>query len=359
MRMYVKQVVFGLVLSLSAFSVMAGCGKKTEEIQMTEATATPTPTAMETPTPDPSISVRSTDGNIQIDLPDDTWRSLQEQEGEYVFNSPGSGSITITRNTELSAVRLPTSEDAVLDYLTDMGEDTSQMEVEDYLLKDVGTDGLQTITYTVKDTKEGRYPFITSYMILHTDGSYSATALAEKEDGALLESLQKSVVSLQVLREDHPESKVIPLVTAVPPTETPVPTEGVQGAGTPAVTQQATLAPTRTGERIILYDADTNVQTQVYALSNGEWVDDMGVDYYAEGAGQWKDAAGNVYSVDPVMQDDSGGDGMTLYYGDGSGSVYITQDAEGNWYDGQGMGYFAEGAGQWSDENGNSYSAGQ
>ncbi len=377
MRMCMKQVVLGAVLSLSAVSLSAGCSKKTEEIQITKETATPVqteaPTQTETPmpTPDPSISVTSSDGNIQIDLPDDTWRSLEEKEGKYVFSSPDSGSMTITRNTEVSGIRLPRSKETVLDYLEDMGDDVSEMEVEEYVLTDVGTDSLETVTYTVKNLKEGMHPYITSYIILHTDELYDVTALAEKDDEALLKRLQKSVVSLQVLHEDHPASKVTPASTAAP---TPAATKAAQTA-TP--TQIVTAAPedqsqdlvatqdipqeiARTGETITLYNVDTNAQTIIYGLSNGEWVDDLGVGHQAEGAGQWSDGNGNMYAVDPVMQENGDAEArMTLYRSDGSGSVDITQSPEGIWYDDQGVSYQAEGAGQWSDENGDMYAAGQ
>lgn len=362
MKVCMKQVVLGTVMSLSVVFLAAGCSRKTEEIQIAEETATPAPTATPAQTvtlaADPHISVTSTDGNIRIDLPDDTWRSVEEREGEYVFSSPGIGSISITRNTDISDIRLPRSEETVLGYLEDMGSDTSQMEVVQYILTDIGTDGLETVTYTVKDRKEGAHPFITSYIILHTDGLYDATALAEKDDAALLEHLQKSAASLQVLREDHAESRVTPVViTEAPPAQTPVP---IQAAETQAAVQDTPEEPARTGGSITLYNVDTNVQTQVYELSDGEWVDDLGMGYHAEGAGQWSDGYGNMYAVDPVMQDDSSGGGsMTLYRTDGSGSVDITQDQEGYWYDGQGMSYYAEGAGQWSDENGDLYTVGQ
>lgn len=362
MKVCMKQAVLGTVMSLFAVFLAAGCSKKTEEIQIAEETAAPVPTTTPTPTaaltPDPSISITSSDGNIRIDLPDDTWRSVEEKEGKYVFSSPGNGSIAITRNTDIAGLRLPRSEETVLDYLEDMGDDTSEMEVEGYVLTDIGTDGLETVTYTVKDHKEGGHPFITSYIILHRDELYDATALAEKDDGALLERLEKSVASLQVLYEDHPASKVTPVViTEAPPAQTPVP---IQAAETQAAVQSTPEETARTGGSITLYNVDTNVQTQVYELSDGEWVDDLGMDYHAEGAGQWSDGYGNMYAVDPVMQDaSSGGGSMTLYRADGGGSVDITQDQEGDWYDGQGINYHAEGAGQWSDENGILYSAGQ
>lgn len=358
MRMCMKQIVPGVALSLSALFLAAGCSKKDQEAQLSLETAAPTtiPIQTEALTPDPSISITSSDGNIQIDLPDDMWRSVEEKEGKYVFSSPGNGSIVITQNTDTADLRLPRSEETVLDYLEDMGDDTSEMEVEEYVLTDIGTDGLETVTYTVKDHKEGGHPFITSYIILHTDGSYDATALAEKDDEALLERLKKSVASLRVLHEDHPASKMPPVVTELP-AQTSVPT---QAAGAVDTAQETPEEIVRTGVSITLYNTDTNVQTEVYGLSNGEWVDDLGMDYHAEGAGQWSDGNGNIYSSDPVLQDDeNGGESMTLYRLDGSGSVDITQDQEGEWYDGQGISYHAEGAGQWGDENGDLYSVGQ
>ncbi|MCI9196824.1 MAG: hypothetical protein HFH55_02775 [Lachnospiraceae bacterium] len=199
------------------------------------------------------------DGNIRIDLPDDTWRSVEEKEGKYVFSSPGIGSISITRNMDISGIRLPRSEETVLGYLEDMGGDTSQMEVVQYVLTDIGTDGLETVTYTIKDRKEGAHPFITSYIILHTDGLYDATALVEKGDAALLERSQRCVASLQVLREDHMESRVTPVViTEAPPAQTPVP---IQVTETQAAVQDTPEETERTGGSITLYNVNTNVQT--------------------------------------------------------------------------------------------------
>lgn len=156
------------------------------------------------------------------------------------------------------------------------------------------------------------------------------------------------------VQTDLPEEETAPAPTTVP-------AQGPQAVEVTEMAQQTTAEAERTGESITLYDAAADAQIQIYGLSDGEWVDDLGVGYHAEGAGQWSDENGNVYSVDPAVQeDDSEGDAMTLYGPDGSGSaVDITQDQYGGWYDAQGMGYQAEGAGQWSDENGSLYSTSQ
>ena len=155
------------------------------------------------------------------------------------------------------------------------------------------------------------------------------------------------------VQTDLPEEQAVPAPTTVPAQEP-------QAAEITEAAQQTTAEVERTGESITLYDAGKDAQIQVYGLSDGEWVDDLGVGYHAEGAGQWSDENGNVYSVDPAVQDDdSEGDVMTLYGPDGSGSVDITQDQYGGWHDAQGMAYQAEGAGQWSDENGSLYSTSQ
>lgn len=368
MRICTKHIALGMAISLLVIFLSAGCRKKTEEIQIPAETpasaASENKASPSTPVPmqNPCISVTSTDGNIQITLPDDTWMVMENTEGKYVFSSSGKGSITITRNTEISGIRLPLSKETVLDYLADMGDDTSAMEVEQYELTDIGTDSLKTVTYTVKNSKEGMHPYVTGYLILHTDELYDVTALAEKSDQALLESLQKSVVSLQVLHEDHPASRVTPVVTAPPASAPAGQAQASQASVSPAAqnTQQETA---RTGESITLYDTDTNTQVQIYQLANGEWADDSGMNYYAAGAGQWQDASGSTYFSNLDAQDspemENSENSMVLYPSDGSGGVDISQGPDGNWYDSQGMGYHAEGAGQWSDENGNLYTAGQ
>ena len=164
MRICTQQIALGIAVSLSVIFLSAGCRKKVEEIQI--PTETPTPASAENKASPaapvsmqkPCISVTSTDGNIQIGLPDDTWMVMENTEGKYVFGSSGKGSITITRNTEISGIRLPLSKETVLDYLADMGDDTSAMEVEQYELTDIGTDSLKTVTYTVKNSKEGMHP---------------------------------------------------------------------------------------------------------------------------------------------------------------------------------------------------------
>lgn len=364
MRICMQQIALGAAVSLSVIFLSTGCSKKVEKINPLSETSAPaesenlasSPTAV--PMQKPGISVTSTDGNIQISLPDDTWKVMENTEGKYVFSSSGKGSITITRNTEISSIRLPLSEETVLDYLADMGDDTSEMEVEQYELTDLGTDNLKTVTYTVKNAKEGMHPYITGYLILHTDELYDVTALAEKSDPALLKSLQASAVSLQVLHEDHPAAKVSPAITAAPAAQAQSP----QTAGSSDV-QDTQPETTGTGQSMTLYDTHANTQVQIYELSDGEWADSSGMNYYAAGAGQWQDANGNMYSVDQAMEDgpvsESTENSTVLYYSDGSGSVDITQDLDGNWHDSQGISYYAEGAGQWSDENGNSYSAGQ
>ena len=363
MRICTQQIALGIAVSLSVIFLSAGCRKKVEEIQI--PTETPTPASAENktspaapvPMQKPCISVTSTDGNIQIGLPDDTWMVMENTEGKYVFGSSGKGSITITRNTEISGIRLPLSKETVLDYLADMGDDTSAMEVEQYELTDIGTDSLKTVTYTVKNSKEGMHPYVIGYLILHTDELYDVTALAEKSDQTLLESLQKSVVSLQVLHEDHPASKVTPVITAPPAAEPADQVQNPEISSSPAGadTQQETA---RTGQSIMLYNTDT--QVRVYELTNGEWADDSGMNYYAAGAGQWQDANGNTYSFDLTTQDspdtENSENSMVLYRSDGSGSVDISQSPDGNWHDSQGIGYYAEGAGQWSYQTGNNYS---
>ncbi len=291
MRRSIQQALLRMAVVFSTIFLFVGCRRKTEEIiiptetvagEMSENKASHSTVV---PMQKPFISVTSTDGNIKISLPDDTWRVLENTEGKYVFSSPGKGSITITRNTEISGIRLPLSKESVLDYLEDMGDDISQMEVEQYNLTDIGTDNLKTAAYTVKNSKEGMHPYITAYLILHTEELYDVTALAEESDKTLLESLQRSVASLQVLNEDYPTSRVSPTAAGTQGEPSVPPEQDSQTGGTPAV-QDIQQEATRTGQSIDLYDADNNIWIQVYELSNGEWSDGAGMRYYAEGAGQ-------------------------------------------------------------------------
>lgn len=223
MRTGMKQVTLGVAVSFTVVFLAAGCGKRTQKVQVIVDSPTPTVaqravSATASPTPGPSVSARSSEGDIQIDLPDE------------------------------QGVAVPTE----------------------------------------------------------------------------------------------------------------VPAQEIQAVGDVETTQQTPAEVERTGETITLYDTGTDAQIQVYGLSDGEWVDEQGAGYHAEGAGQWADESGKIFSVDPIVQEENGeGEVLTLYSPDGGGSVDITQDQEGGWYDAQGINYQAEGAGQWSDENGGRYSASQ
>lgn len=126
--------------------------------------------------------------------------------------------------------------------------------------------------------------------------------------------LSLSAVSLSAGCSKKAEEIQIAKETATPvQTEAPTPT-ATKAAQTATPTQIVTAAPedqpqdlvatqdipqeiARTGETITLYNVDTNAQTIIYGLSNGEWVDDLGVGHQAEGAGQWSDANGNMYAA--------------------------------------------------------------
>lgn len=317
-----------VAVMLGAAVTLTGCGQKketkaeTETIKVTRETASTEEEIKE----DPTVKTKSANGNIQINLPDKTWKSIEEKNDTYVFNSEGNGTLKVVRNTELENIQIPDTEENVLLYLQDIGDDISEMKVVEFKMNDVGTDALRVVKFTVKNELEGMHPYLTSYVILHTDELYDATALAEKTDGKLLAGLKRSVASLQVLHEDHPAKKIVP--------ETTISTE----------------EPERTGNIMTLYDPYGNT-IQVYEMSDDTWVDENGHEYYALGAGQWEDDNGAPFLIDAPKDTRE-----TLELVDSEGNVIeIHCQDDGRWVDESDYEYYAEGGGKWSDIGGGEY----
>ena len=340
-QMRKRVALMGMTAILGTTLFFTGCGKKSETNQETETVKVTheTSVAAEEIEADPAVKTKSANGYIQLSLPDHTWKSIEEKEDSYVYNSEGKGTIQVVRRTDLNGIVLPDSKDHVLSYLESVGDDISKMEVVEFKMNDIGTNHLKTVKFTVKNELEGMHPYLTSYVIIHSDELYDATALADTEDETILAAMKRSVATVQILKEDHPASQVVPETEPVK-----------KASNTKETAAQSLEAPEKTGETMTLYDSFGN-EIKIYAMSDGTWVDENGREYTAEGAGQWTDNNGGSYSTDKPESSDTT---LNLVDGDG-GLVEIHQTEDGRWVDAAGYEYMNEGAGQWVDSEGLHY----
>lgn len=202
-----------VVLSALAFS-LTGCGERrgetqTEaetEIQTEPATVKQTETETESETQKliTSVDYTSKDGTVKITLPDNTWKVTQDADEMRVFSSGSAAMINIVHASTQSAMNnlnVMTTEDELKASLTKQYSDTNAYEVESF--ENNVINGVNTYRYKVKYNATARmWAYSVTYGIVAQDQAYVITGTVTDENKTLLASVEKSVQSFRVLKDE-------------------------------------------------------------------------------------------------------------------------------------------------------------
>lgn len=208
------------IICLTAVSVLAfslsGCGKRKDELaQMTEteseavtekATERPTEKITESETQKliTSVDYTSKDGTVKITLPDNTWKVTQDADEMRVFSSGSEAMINITHASTEAAMNnlsVMTTEEDLKASLTKQYSDANAYEVESF--ENVVISGVNTYRYVVKYNATARmWAYAVTYGIVAENQAYVISGTVTDENKTLLESVEKSVDSFRVLKDE-------------------------------------------------------------------------------------------------------------------------------------------------------------
>lgn len=210
-----------LLISLAAVSVLtfslSGCGKRLSEMTESETqsetqTETAPVTESETQTESESetqklitsVDYTSKDGTVKITLPDNTWKVIQDTDEMRSFSSGSSAMINIVHASDTSAMNnltLQTSEENLKASLTRQYSDANGYEVQSFENKTIS--GVETYRYVVKFNAAARmWAYSVTYGIVAQDQAYVITGTVTDENAALLKSVEESVDSFKVLKDE-------------------------------------------------------------------------------------------------------------------------------------------------------------
>lgn len=209
-----------LIICLTAVSVLAcslsGCGKRKDELTRVTETETEAVTekvtervtekAKESETQKliTSVDYTSKDGTVKITLPDNTWKVTQDADEMRVFSSGNAAMINITHaSTEaaMNNLNVMTTEENLKASLTKQYSDSNAYEVESF--ENAVISGINTYRYVVKYNATARmWAYAVTYGIVAEDQAYVISGTVTDENDTLLKSVEKSVDSFRVLKDE-------------------------------------------------------------------------------------------------------------------------------------------------------------
>ena len=208
------------IICLAAVSVLvlslSGCGKSKQELAQETETETEVQTEAvtekvtekvtesETQKLITSVDYTSKDGTVKITLPDNTWKVTQDADEMRVFSSGSAAMINIVHASTEAAMNnltVMTTEDALKASLTKQYSDATAYEVESF--ENTVINGVNTYRYVVKYNATARmWAYSVTYGIVATDQAYVITGTVTDENKTLLASVEKSVDSFRVLKDE-------------------------------------------------------------------------------------------------------------------------------------------------------------
>lgn len=257
-----KKFAVCLVLGIAAASLAVGCRKKQKETesvseQITEP-ATEKMTEIEEKTGTAMTQTKlytSRDKTFSISLPDNTWKNTKDTEEALVFEA-AEGSITITHlsGNDVSAVRLPSSEEEVLDNFTAAGKDVERYEITEFKKTTVGSMDQYHTVIKCTDPNEN-YSYSIGYDLAADTEIYSVTGLVKEDDETAMKRIKTAVESFKILKKS---------------------TAGTGSAGTDSSDGSQDSSPS--GSTKVIYDSSGNPIT-VTKGTDGVWKDSTGKSY--------------------------------------------------------------------------------
>ncbi len=250
----VRTVLSALAVSLAMMCLMTGCGGSEEKPKETE----PPQTESETKAPQTEsetesetelktdVAYTSQDRSIRITLPDSTWTVQQDADEMRVFSSGKAAMISIVHASDAAAMRnisVAESEDELKQSLTGQYPDANAFEVVEF--EKLSSATIDTYEYVVKYNATSMWVYAVTYGIIADTQAYVITGTVLDDNKALLDSVQKSVESFTVLRNN--------VFSAMPGKTVNKNSESQSGAD--ATSQLASM--TNYGSSVTLYASDT------------------------------------------------------------------------------------------------------
>ncbi len=207
-------VLSAAILPLS----LAGCGQRlasglpaeteTESETMTETEAqterVTNATESETQPIVHAVDYTSKDGTVKLTLPDNTWKVTQDADEMRVFSAGTSAMISIVHAATPSAMgnlSLMTSQDDLTASLVRQYQESSAFEVQSFDSRTYN--GVNAYRYVVKYNAPARmWAYSVTYGIVAPEQAYVITGTVTTENQTLLTSVEDSVDSFQVLKDD-------------------------------------------------------------------------------------------------------------------------------------------------------------
>lgn len=338
-----KKILAMLVMTMALSGVLTACGfggDDPEEQVIVETTPTPEPTKAPKPSATPAPAdgqdtiYTSKDKSIAIKLPDATWANKSDEKDLISFESPDQGKILITHGAgeeDMSSAVIPSTEDMAnsLERASGLGT-ASDYEIQNYSASDVN--GVNVYSYNVKyhnTEKTGGIAWAVKRVLANDGEFYNIEASIKKDDENLLKKVQDAVASFQILG-DSTLKAAAPQQTggnaASNGTE-----EKNQAADNQAADNQAAdnqTAEGTTGEDASSDNGESFGGNSEDSLSDTNQTrtiyrnsDGQALVIYADGNGNWVDDDGNTYRFandeDVYDQDD-----VDYYYHGEAADVY-------------------------------------
>ena len=252
----VRVILSALAMSLAMTCLMTGCGGSGEKPKETEPPQTESETKPPQTESDPetepetelktNVAYTSQDRSIRITLPDSTWAVQQDADEMRVFSSGKAAMISIVHAADAAAMRnisVAESEDELKQSLTGQYPDANAFEVVEF--EKLSSATIDTYEYVVKYNATSMWVYAVTYGIIADTQAYVITGTVLDDNKALLDSVQKSVESFTVLRND--------VFSAMPGKTVNKNSESQSGAD--AASQLASM--TNYGSSVTLYAVDT------------------------------------------------------------------------------------------------------
>lgn len=184
-----KKRVLVCVLIVCIFSslLVAGCAAK--EVKSKEKKTSKTE----------SLSYISKNKDIEITLPDQSWKCTEDSDSQITFNSD-SGVINImhVKGENVASIQVPDSKEAYEAMIKGNFADVTFEVMQFDLFDRDGRKGYQAVI-DYEDNNPDKY--MVGYGTYSNDDGYTVAASLTKEDTSLLESLKQSVFGMKVLTE--------------------------------------------------------------------------------------------------------------------------------------------------------------
>ena len=340
-----KKIFAILAIAFTFSCTMSACsffgGDEPEEQVVVESTPTPEPTKEPDPTPTviaadvQDTTYTSNTNSISIKLPDATWANKTDEADMVSFESPDQGKILILHGAgeeKMNSAVIPSIQDMAvfLERASDLEEGTD-FEIQDYTTQDVN--GIGVYSYTVKylnTEKTDGVAYAVNKVFANDTEYYNFAGSVTKDDAGTLTNVKTAIESFQILGESSLKSAASSAGT----------TTGTADGTTADGTTDGTAAGTTDGT------AADGTATDGTA-TDGTATDGTTADGTTEGTADT--AASDGASEDVYTDYDSSGSSddaihdteqtRTIYRNSDGENIVIYNDGAGNWYDDYGNSY--------------------